>query len=96
MRSRPGGAAGEPWLLLAKVTKGAGFSFLKSPERGSLGCFSFYEKHKRDVFCGLLAFSKRTQKDDFLLLFASAKSNQKQTEGGGPLDSRGAVQNSER
>ncbi len=31
-----------------------------------------------------------------MLLFASAKSNQKQTEGCGPLDSRGTVQNSER
>ena len=31
-----------------------------------------------------------------MLIFASAKSNQKQTEGCGPLDSRGTVQNSER
>ena len=41
-------------------------------------CFSFCEKYVRDVF---------------RLLFASAKSNQKQTKGCGPLDSQGAVQN---
>ena len=47
-------------------------------------------------FYVLFAKSKKTQKDGFLLLFASAKSNQKQTKDCGPLDSRDAVQNSER
>ena len=85
---------------------GAFVTFAKSNKRGYLGGlffsgkarkerFSFHEKHKRDgfnaTFCGVPQGPK-IPKDVFTLLFASAKSNQKQTEGLGPLDSRGTVQ----
>ena len=61
------------------------FSFCEKKQKGHFGIaflfrkawkerFSFHEKHIRDVF---------------MLLFASAKSNQKQTEGCDPLDFRG-------
>ena len=68
-------------VTFRKVTKVALWKVLTFPERYEKSAFRFTKSIKGMVF---------------LLLFASAKSNQKQTEGCGPLDSRGAVQNSER
>ena len=84
---------------------GSRVTLAKSNKRGSLGglffsgkarkeCFSFYEKHKRDGFCVLFAFAKRTKRTFLRYFLRRAKSNQKHAEGCDPLDSRGAVQSS--
>ncbi len=61
------------------------------PEKGLL-----FDSRKawKEAFREIFFFQKISLRDGFLVLFASAKSTQKQTEDGGPLDSRRTVQSS--
>ena len=77
MSSRPERAAGEPLLLLRKVTKGAlgeGFSF---PEKPGKSAFRF-AKSIRDGFNVTFSLVRKSnQKRRFLCSFCFCKKNQK-------------------
>ena len=90
---RPGRGCRGAAVTFTKVTKEALWECLCFSENLERVLFGSRKVNKRNVLCSF-CFCKKNQKGVFLLLFASAKSNPKQTEGCGPLDSRGTVQSS--